>query len=55
MSSAQFSFLDCRMAKSSKAKIDILNIKIVYHCILQVHYIFNVISSCMVTTPTSFI
>ena len=52
-----FSFLDFRMTKSTKPKIVQLNIKIVYHCILQVHSIFGaeMILSCLATTPNSFI
>ena len=51
------SFLDFRMTKSTKPKIDKLNIKAMYHCILQVHSIFSpkVIHSCLGTAPTSFI
>ena len=52
-----FSFCAFRMTKSTKTKIDKLNIKIVYHCILQVHSIFgaNLILSCLATTHTSCI
>ena len=51
-----FSFLDFRMTKNTKHKIDILNIKIVYHCILQ-YSIFGakVILFYLATTPTYFI
>ena len=54
MSSTQL-FLDLRMTKSTKPKIDTLNTKIVYYCILQIHSIFDVTSSYLVTAPTSFI
>ena len=50
-------FLDFRMTQSAKPKIDKLNIKILYLCILQVHSIScaKVTLSCLATTPTSFI
>ena len=52
-----FSFLDFRMTKSTKPKIDKLNIKIMHHCILPVCSIIGIklILSCLSTTPTSFI
>ena len=40
------SFLDLRMTKSTKLKIEKPNIKIVYHCSLQVHSICSVMLSC---------
>ena len=45
----------CRMTKPIRPKRDKLTIKIVYHCILQVHSIFGKMSSCPFTAPTSFI
>ena len=53
MSSAQFNFWECKTAKITRPKIEILIAKIVKNCILQVHAV--VISSCLVTAPTSFI
>ena len=43
------------MSKNIRPKRDKLSIKMVYHCILQVHSIFSKISSCLVAAPTSFI
>ena len=49
-----FSLLDFRMTKGTKPKIDKLNIKIVYHGILQVHSIFGakLVLSCVTTALT---
>ena len=51
------SFLDFRMTKGTYPKINKLNIKIMYHCILQVHSISctKVTHSCLATALTSFI
>ena len=50
-----FNFHVHRMTKTVRPKRDKLNMKMVYHCILQVHSIFGKISSCLVAAPTSFI
>ena len=50
-----FIFHVCTMTKNNRPKSDKLGIKIVYHCILQVHSTFGEMPSCMVTVPTSFI
>ena len=52
-----FSFLNFMITKSTKPQIDILNIKTVYHCILQVHSILctGLAFFFVATTPTSFI
>ena len=50
-----YSFLDFRMTKSTIPIIDQINIKLVYYCILQIHSIFGMITSCLGTAPTSFI
>ena len=44
-----------RMTKTIRPKGDKLSIKMVYHCIFQVHSIFGKISSFLVAAPTSFI
>ena len=51
-----FNIFDFRMAKCTKPEVDKLDIKIMYYCVFQVHSIFgaNVIPSCLVSTPTSF-
>ena len=55
VSPAQFIFYNHRMTKSTRPKIDKCSIKMVNHCILQVHYILSMLSSCLVTAPISFI
>ena len=49
-----FSFLRFMIIKINKPKINIPNVKIVYHLILQVHSIYHNVS-CVATTPTSFV
>ena len=55
MASNSFNFLAFGMMKTSVSKIDILNMNIVYHWILQVHSMSgNVeIYSCLVTVSAS--
>ena len=55
MSLHSFNFHVHRMTKTIGPKRDKLSIKIVYHCILQAHSIFDQMSSCPFTAPTSFI
>ena len=43
------------MTKGTKPKIDKSGIKIVHQCILQVYSLYGMISSCLITAPTSFI
>ena len=52
-----FSFLDFRIMKITKPKIDKISMSMVYHCILPVHSIPCTIEacSCLGTMPTSFI
>ena len=47
-------FLDFIITKINRHKTDKLNIKIVYHCILQVHSIYHNVF-CVATASTSFI
>ena len=50
-----FHFHMQRTAKTIRPKSDKLSIKIGYHCNLQVHFISDEMSSCLVTAHTSFI
>ena len=50
-----FSFHVCRMTKNIRPKSDNHSIRMLYHCILQVHSIFGKMPSCLVTALTSFI
>ena len=49
-----FSFINFVIVKSVKPTSNIPSVKILYHCILQVHSIYCDVS-CVVTVPTSFI